>query len=226
MFGDSKRVRLLVGGGAGSTLCIAMASVIGIIPGVDESTGVRMTDVRATDFAAMEKAPEVAPAMVLQELLPTAPVTVPATAAPTPTTTPANVTEVSAPEPDLATAAEPVVEAPAPAESPSPVLAARRVPAPSEVEQAIEGMSPYIKYKSGLVGLLSKPPRPTAAQVDELGDKVCTAFDQGQTYDQVKATGLEMARDNPWVTISDAGADYVVRTGVALYCPDYSTRLA
>jgi hypothetical protein len=52
---------------------------------------------------------------------------------------------------------------------------------------------------------------------------VCTAFDQGQTFAQVKATGLSMV--SAYVPVSAAAADYAVRTAVALYCPAYASKL-
>jgi hypothetical protein len=73
-------------------------------------------------------------------------------------------------------------------------------------------MKPFVTFKSNVFGLFTEVPSPTAAQVNVLGHLVCTSLDEGQTIEQAKATGLAMAADNPWVTISPAGADYVVRT--------------
>jgi hypothetical protein len=87
-------------------------------------------------------------------------------------------------------------------------------------------MEKYVTFKSGLLGLLADVPTPTAEQVNELADKACTAFDEGQTLEQVKATGMAMAADNRWVTISPAGADYVATTAVTLYCPGHADKLA
>jgi hypothetical protein len=86
-------------------------------------------------------------------------------------------------------------------------------------------MKRFVSFKSGLFGAFVDVPTPTVEQVNELADKACTAFDQGQTFEQVKATGLGMAADNPWVTISAAGSEYVVQTAVTLYCPGHADKL-
>ncbi|MGI8759278.1 MAG: DUF732 domain-containing protein [Acidimicrobiales bacterium] len=66
---------------------------------------------------------------------------------------------------------------------------------------------------------------PTHAQVNDLGNQICTAFDQGQTVEQVKATGLEMVSKVPLTTVRPGADDYVVRTAVALYCPGHASKL-
>lgn len=96
-----------------------------------------------------------------------------------------------------------------------PALAPRTVPTPAQVQSAI----------AGITGLVQLPFffQVTPAHVAQVGDQVCTAFDQGQTFAQVKATGLSMV--SAYVTVSPAAADYAVRTAVALYCPAYASKL-
>jgi hypothetical protein len=89
------------------------------------------------------------------------------------------------------------------------------VPSAAEVSQAIATLPQYVH------SIIS----PTPAQVAQLGDQVCTAFDQGQTFAQVKATGLSMVTKVPLTTVLPGGADWVVRTTVALYCPGYTSKL-
>jgi hypothetical protein len=79
------------------------------------------------------------------------------------------------------------------------------------VQAAIQGLQRYIHVT------------PTPAQVADAGDQICTAFDQGQTFAQVKATGLAMVPS--YIKVSPAAADYVVRKAVELYCPAYASRL-
>lgn len=63
------------------------------------------------------------------------------------------------------------------------------------------------------------------AQVIQAGDQVCTAFDQGKTFAEVKAMGMAAVAHVPLIGVSAGAADYVVRTGVTLFCPDYQSKL-
>jgi hypothetical protein len=128
----------------------------------------------------------------------------------------------NAPKAPKATKAAPVVEAavvagPAPTVPPVtvPALAARTVPSAAQVQSAIQGIT----------GLVQLPlfVQITPANVADVGNRVCTAFDQGQTFAQVKATGLSMV--SAYVPVSDAAADYAVRKAVELYCPGYASKL-
>ncbi len=230
MVGNLKQASMLVGVVAATTFCTAVAAVVGIVPRVGETTSVRTT--AAAELAQMDRVPENVRNVVPSEIVPTtvttvatvAPVT---TTAPTvaPTTTTAPVAVIAVPEPDPNTA-EPAAPEAAPDSASAPGPPARRVPSPAEVQQAIQGMEKYVTFKSGLLGLVADVPTPTAEQVNELADKACTAFDEGQTLEQVKATGMAMAADNRWVTISPAGADYVATTAVTLYCPGHADKLA
>ncbi len=96
-----------------------------------------------------------------------------------------------------------------------PALAPRTVPTPAQVQSAIVGIS----------GLVQLPLffQINAGHVDQVGNQVCTAFDQGQTFAQVKATGLSMV--SAYVPVTPQAADYAVRTAVALYCPAYAAKL-
>ena len=96
-----------------------------------------------------------------------------------------------------------------------PALAARTVPSAAQVQSAIQGIT----------GLVQLPLffQITPANVADVGNRVCTAFDQGQTFAQVKSTGLSMV--SAYVPVSDAAADYAVRKAVQLYCPGYASKL-
>jgi len=90
--------------------------------------------------------------------------------------------------------------------------AVRRQPTSAEVQAAITGLHRFITFYT-----------PTATQVAQVGDQVCTAFDQGQTFAQVKATALQKVA--VFFPVSQAAADYAVRTEVSLYCPANASKL-
>lgn len=96
-----------------------------------------------------------------------------------------------------------------------PALAPRTVPSAAQVQSAIAGISSMVQ----LPFFFSITP----ANVAQVGDQVCTAFDQGQSFAQVKSTGLSMV--SAYVTVSPAAADYAVRTAVSMYCPAYASKL-
>jgi len=162
---------------------------------------------------------EAPPADVAVAAAPAAEVVVPEVVVPEPETV------VTAPPttraPRAAAPAAPVVQAPAPTlpapppPPPVPVLAPRTVPSAAQVESAIAGIS----------GLVQLPFffQINAGHVAQVGNQVCTAFDQGQTFAQVKANGLSMVA--AYVTVTPAAADYAVRTAVSMYCPAYASRL-
>ncbi|MDQ6928372.1 MAG: DUF732 domain-containing protein, partial [Actinomycetota bacterium] len=92
---------------------------------------------------------------------------------------------------------------------------ARVTPSSAQVQAAIQGFHQRIPLFS-----------PTAAQVAQFGDQVCSAFDQGQSYAQVKATGLQMVTQYPFVKITSADADWMIHTAVSMYCPGYAGKLS
>ena len=223
-----KQTRTLLGAVAATTCCIAVGAVVGVVPrvGADAKGGIAA----AAAPSAMDRAAQLdgAPPEAAPTAADAAPAVTPPPAAVAPTATAPPESRVAArPAPAPPTTEAPVAVAPpAPAPAVGPVAPPRRVPSPGEVQEAIRGMERYVTFKSGLLGLVAKAPTPTAAQVNELGNLVCTALDEGQTVEQAKATGMQMAADNPWVTISSAGADYVIRTAVTLYCPGHADKLA
>lgn len=96
------------------------------------------------------------------------------------------------------------------------VVALRRQPTAAEVSQAIKAVH-------GLVPFFT----PTAADVADVGNQVCTAFDQGKTFSQVKSKALDMvgAGSLGWLIPSSVPGD-AVRTLVNLYCPAYASKVA
>ena len=225
MDGMRNAARMWVGVAAAVTFSTGLAAAAGIVPRIEDSTKVQAAQAGASASAWMDREAEVAQEAIPTEVVPdTAAIVVPAAPAEAisaPTTSAVERPVVEKPAPP--TSAPVAAVAPEPAVAPAPP--ARRIPSPAEVQEAIRGMEQFVSFKSGLFGIVAGAPTPTAAQVNELGDLVCTALDSGQTVEQAKATGLAMAADNPYVTISPAGADYVVRTAVRLYCPGHTDKL-
>jgi len=110
-----------------------------------------------------------------------------------------------------ATTGAPAATAPAPT---TPALPARRQPTAAEVSQVISRVH-------ALVPLFT----PTPAQIAKVGDEVCTAFDQGKTVAQIKATAMQMAGAYA-ALIPGSVATSAVRTIVTLFCPGYTSKLA
>ena len=122
-------------------------------------------------------------------------------------------------------AAAPKAAAPGPAVStapaaPAPVVAAvtkvpRRVPTPAEVQ----GVVTELKRRVPILNFVTIAP----AQIDQAGDQVCSAFDNGQSFAQVKTTGLSMIP--PTVSVPVGTDDWAVRQAVTLYCPGHANKL-
>ncbi len=228
MVANTRRSRSALGAVAALTLTLGLGAVAGVVPRAGDATTVHVADARSftIDENLAQPAETVAPP-------PTIPMTVPATTAPPRrlgSTVPERQLEAPpapatppAPEPPVEPRqpAEPppevVVPAPVPAPPPAPTTVPRRQPTSAEIDQAIAGLRPYVR------SLL--PINPTHAQVAELGDKICTAFDEGQSAAQVKATGAQLVKKVPFATLLQGGDDYILRTGVALYCPGHAPRL-
>jgi hypothetical protein len=217
MFNDRQRPRTYFRTGAWITLAVALAiGVAACGPGNSTQAGTTAAAVSPDAQSAVPGAPQSAPT-VAPAAATTAP---PATAAPTaahapaPVVTTANKATTPPPAPTNApkptVAPPPVVTAPTPT---TPALPARRQPTPAEVNGVIASVH-------ALFPLLT----PTAAQITKVGNDVCTAFDQGQTVAQVKATAMQMAGAYA-VLIPATVADSAVRTIVTLFCPGYTSKL-
>jgi len=211
MFGQTKRLLGVLAGTTGLTLALGVGASTGLVPKLANS------EPAPSDLAAAATVTEdVSVAVVDTTLPPTTVVEVttstvpPTTAAPKPTTPP--TTRAPAPRVAAATTAPPA--APAVAEVVS-TLAARTVPSAQQVSAAIAGIQSRVQLPLFF--------QVTPAHVADIGNQICTAFDQGQTFTQVKATGL--ATVSQYVPVSPDAADYAVRTAVAMYCPGYASRL-
>jgi predicted membrane-bound mannosyltransferase len=92
-------------------------------------------------------------------------------------------------------------------------VAARTQPSAAQVAQVIARVH-------ALIPLFT----PTAAQIANVGNEVCTAFDQGETVAQIKATALQMAGIYA-ALLSPSVVNSAVTTIVTLYCPGYASKL-
>ncbi|HEX3706986.1 MAG TPA: DUF732 domain-containing protein [Mycobacteriales bacterium] len=101
------------------------------------------------------------------------------------------------------------------AKSSAPKLAARTRPSEAAISSAITGLKNYVRT----------PFSPSAAQVAEFGDDVCSAFDQNESLSHVEALILAKVKQLPFTTVLAGAANYVVKTAVKLYCPGYTSRL-
>lgn len=214
----------MLGVSAGTTLAIALAVVVGVIPPQGHDTGLSSAAAAelhdpapVTPGEEKEVVPETVPAAGAE---PAPADEAPAAASPDSEPVPATAPPPAAEEPPPPPPAPPVNIAPAAAPAPPPAPTAnpvvpRRQPSPAEVQQALDGLEPYVDSVFS----------PSAAQVAEAGAKVCTAFDEGQTFAQVKATAQELVSRVPLTTVRPGADDYVVRTVVRLYCPGHQAKL-
>ena len=133
---------------------------------------------------------------------------------------PSAVVEVSAPvvTPATVPAAEPVATTTPTKKPPAAVTTvARRTPSSEEIKSTISELKRQV---GGLLRFVS----PTADQINQAGDQVCTGFDNGETFSQVKANELSMMPGS--VDVSEATADWAVRQLVNMYCPGHADKLA
>jgi hypothetical protein len=209
MFGQTRRVLGALAGTTAVTLAVGVGVGTGLVPrpnapGSVTSQPAAAPVVQAVAPAVVEVTPETT---VVTAPPPTAPPTTAAPRVTAPPSTKAATTQAAAVEPAA-------VAAPAPppvASGPTP----RRVPSAAEVQQVIAGISSMVQLPLFF--------QITPAHVADIGNRICTAFDEGQTFAQVKATGLSMV--SRYVVVSPAAADYAVRQAVALYCPAHGSKL-
>lgn len=219
MFDNTRRNRSVLAGIAGVNLCVALAVGAGALPLPGAGSDGRSAETVASASVAGDAGlPAGQPAEIMPAVVGDT-TTIPPTTAPTAPTSVAPTSVVTSPPRSRSTvpaAAPPVtaaaVSSPLP---PAPVQVLRRVPAAAEVQQAIATLPRYVR------SLIA----PSPAQVAQLGDKVCTMFDQGQTFAQVKAVGLQMVTQVPLTSVLPGGADWVVQTAVTLYCPGHLAKL-
>ncbi len=205
-------MHVILAGAAGLNLLLGAAAAAGVMPRpvhTQSAASIVPAPVTVDLGAAGQAPPETVP-----EATTIPPETVPPATVP-PTTSPPRAATVAAVQPDPTPTYEAAVVAAAPGPSSSaPTVVPRINPSSAQVQAAIAQLRQRIPLFS-----------PTEAQARQFGDQVCTAFDQGQTYAQVKATGMQMVSQVPFITVSSADADFAIRTAVQLFCPGYQSRL-
>ena len=220
MLANTSLTRRVLGGVVGVNLALALAVSAGAVPRPGDN-------VQTAAASQVEELAAPAPRQAGDVATPAAPAV--EAPAPTPTTAAPATTvakpKVTAPPTTKAprVAAAPKAAAPAPAVTAPPAppvvatatLVARRVPTAAEVQ----GVITELKRRVPLLGFVTIAP----AQIDQIGNQVCTAFDDGQTFTQVKVTGLSMIPAG--VSVPVGTDDWAVRKAVALYCPGHANKL-
>ncbi len=226
MLANTRLTRRVLGGVVGVNLTLALAVSAGAVPQLGDNVHAAATSQveeiaapaprQAGDVAA--QAAQAVPAVEAPAPAPTPTTAAPATtvAKPKVTTPPTTKAPKVAAAPKVVAAA-PVAAAAAPAAPVAAVVAkvARRVPTAAEVQ----GVIAELKKRVPLLSFVSVAP----TQIDQIGDQVCTAFDNGQSFAQVKVTGLSMIPAG--VSVPAGTDDWAVRKAVALYCPGHANKL-
>jgi hypothetical protein len=216
VFGTTKRNVALLAGAAGFNLLLGVAVASGVVPQPNAVSVASETPLASADSLVPDAAPATAEAVadVVAEVPPetTSPTEAPPTTAPEArASAAARIAAPSepAPAPPATTAPAPVVEAPV------SVTVPRLNPTSFQVFQAIQQISTLVPMF-----------KPTEAQARQFGDTICTAFDQGKPYAEVKAGVLSAVTHVPGLSVSSSDADAAIRTAVELFCPGHKSKLA
>ena len=204
MFESTKRNVAMISAGAAFTFCLATGAAAGVVPMAHGSNDSPPPAAVALDVVGTPAAPEP------QAAPEPPPTTAPPTTAP-PATAPPTTAARRGPRPAAAPA--PAEPAPTPAEAApaAPAIPPRANPSSAQVRSAISS--------------LGLPVTPSEAQARQFGDSVCDAFDQGQTFAQVKAAALQAARQASPIGVSSSAVDGAVRAAVNLFCPGHTSKL-
>ena len=206
--------KALAGGIAGTALVLALgAAALGQVGG-STPTASAASVARASSEGLMAPIPETqAPAPAPAETVP--PTTQAPAAQPPPTTKAAPpATTATTRKPAPTTVAPPVPAAPAPAAT-TPTTA--KVRSGARVAYTTAGVQAAIAAITGRIPLF----KPNDAQLRTFADAVCTSFDQGQTQTQVQATIRDAVSRIQGQSLSEADAEFMVRTVTQLRCPGY-----
>jgi len=220
---NTGRNRRLLAGVVGVNLALALAVSAGAVPRPGDHDSVLTASVAQVEEVAAPIARQPGDTAV-QAPVPTtsaAPVpsatptqvAAPRTTAPPTTAAPtraAVATRSTTPAPTATTAA-PVVATPA---------ASGKVPRRTPTDAEVQPLIAELKVQIGGLAVFATI---TPAQIADAGNQICTAFDNGQSFAQVKSTGLTMIP--PSIAVKPATVDWAVRKGVALYCPGHASKL-
>jgi hypothetical protein len=158
----------------------------------------------ASGPAAAPSAPT--PTAAVPAVAPVSPTTAARNHAGTSTTRAPSVTTVPTPTVPTAVTTSPTT---------ATTLVPRRQPTAAQVNQVISTVHNLLPVFT-----------PTAAQIAAAGDAVCSAFDQGKTFTQVKALVLTMVGAGSLSALIPAAIPAnAVTSLVGLYCPGYAPKL-
>lgn len=200
--------KALAGGIAGAALVLALgAAALGQVGGSGPTVSVGSV-ARASSEGAVTPAPE-PPAPV--ETAPTTPA--PAAQAAPATQAPAPATTATTRKPTTTT----VAPAPAALAPPGTTPTTARLRSGQRVAYTTEGVQAAIAAITQRIPLF----KPTDAQLRTFADAVCDSFDQGQTQAQVQSTIRDAVSRIQGQSLSEADAEFMVRTVTQLRCPGY-----
>lgn len=204
--------KALASGIAGTALALALGvAAVGQVAGAGSTASVasvaRGSSAGAAGVAALTPEP---PAPAPPD---TAPPTTQPPAAPAPPVAKAPSTTATTRKPTTTTVA-PAPAAPAPvAQTPTTV----KVRSGERVAFTTAGVQAAITALHQRIPLFA----PNDAQLRTFADAVCTSFDQGQTQAQVQATIRDAVSRIQGQSLTDADAEFMVRTVTQLRCPGY-----
>ena len=203
--------KALAGAIAGTALVLAIGvAAVGQVGGTDPITSFASVD-RASSEAVPVPTPE--PQAPVETLPPTtqapAAEVAPPAKAPAPSTTPTT----RKPTPTT-------VARPAPAPAPAPVAT---TPTTVKVRSGERVAFTSAGVQAAAAAITQRIPlfKPNDAQLRTFADAVCSSFDQGQTQAQVQATIRDAVSRIQGQSLSDADAEFMVRTVTQLRCPGY-----
>jgi len=210
--------KALAGGIAGTALVLALGvAAVGQVTG-NEPTASVASVTRGTSEGVVTPAPQT-PAEAPPEAAP--PTTEAPAAQPAPAAQSAPAAKAPAPS-TTATTRKPTATTVAPAAPAAPAPAAQtpttvKVRSGQRVAYTTAGVQAAITTITQRIPLF----QPNDAQLRTFADAVCTSFDQGQTQAQVQATIRDAVSRIQGQSLSEADAEFMVRTVTQLRCPGY-----
>jgi hypothetical protein len=200
MLENSRRTIAAIAGAIGLTFAVGVAAAAGVVPQADsteQGAPAAAVSTDATPAATEPVANQAAPAE--------APVVAAAPAAPAAPSAPRSAASAPRAAPAATAAAAP---------APPSTVPARRNPSSAEVMGALQ----TLKARIPMMPLNESYAR-------DFGNQVCSAFDAGSSFSQVVNNAIAAASKVPFFSLSQADAQFAVRTAVQLFCPGYAAKL-
>ncbi|HVL06089.1 MAG TPA: hypothetical protein VM388_08875 [Acidimicrobiales bacterium] len=209
--------KALAGGIAGTALVLALGvAAVGQVT-ANEPTAAVASVTRGSSEGVVTPAPQ-APAEAPPE---TAPPTTEAPAVqPAPAVQSAPAAKAPAPSTTATTRKPTTTVAPAGPAAPAP---ATQTPTTVKVRSGERVAYTTAGVQAAITTITQRIPlfQPNDAQLRTFADAVCTSFDQGQTQAQVQATIRDAVSRIQGQSLSEADAEFMVRTVTQLRCPGY-----